>query len=70
MLSVGTNVLSWNELQTCMFEIANLINTPPIGLKLRFDPSLGIYLCPNDFLLGRTGVKVPSGLWDESDNPR
>ena len=70
MMSVGTNILSWSELQTCMFEIANLLNGRPIGLKPGYDPSLGIYLCPNDLLLGRTGIKVPSGLWDESDNPR
>ena len=56
MMSVGTNILSWSELQTCMFEIANLLNGRPIGLKPGFDPSLGIYLCPNDLLLGRTGV--------------
>ncbi|XP_066941064.1 uncharacterized protein [Macrobrachium rosenbergii] len=64
-MSVGTNIL-----QTCMFEIANLMNSRPIGLKPGFDPSLGIYLCPNDLLLGHTGVQVPSGLWDESNNPR
>ena len=70
VMSVGTDILSWSELQTCMFEIANLINSRPIGLKPGFDPTLGIYLCPNDLLLGRTGVKAPDGLWDESDNPR
>ncbi|XP_064120900.1 uncharacterized protein LOC135225560 [Macrobrachium nipponense] len=70
MMAVGTNILSWSELQTCMFEIANLMNSRPIGLKPGFNPSLGIYLCPNDLLLGHTGVRVPSGLWDESNNPR
>ena len=46
MMSVGTNILSWSELQTCMFEIANLLNGRPIGLKPVFDPSLGLYLLP------------------------
>ncbi|XP_068203602.1 uncharacterized protein [Palaemon carinicauda] len=70
MTSVGTNILSWSELQTFMFEIANLMNSHPTGFNPGFDPSLGIYLCPKDLLLGHTGVRVPSGLWNESNNPR
>lgn len=60
-ISVGENVLSFGELQTVLFEVANLLNERPIGMKPGYDLNLGAYLCPNDLLLGRASNRVPSG---------
>lgn len=61
VIVVGENVLSFGELQTVLFEVANLLNERPIGLKPGYDIHLGAYLCRNDLLLGRASNKVPSG---------
>ena len=66
-LAVGSNILTFAELQTVFFEIANLMNERPIGIKNN-DPNNGTYLCPNDLLLGRSSGRVPSGILDESCN--
>lgn len=63
-ISVGENVLSYGELQTVMFEIANLINERPIGMKPGCDIDRGSYLSPNDLLLGRSRADAPQGAWD------
>ena len=60
--SIGHNVLTFSELQTVLFEIANLLNERPIGVKSN-DPSEH-YLRPNDLLLGRASVGVPMGEFD------
>ena len=57
---VGESVLSFSELQTVMFEAAQLINQRPIGL-LPGSPDEGTYLCPNDLLLGRATPNIPQG---------
>ncbi|KAK3881885.1 hypothetical protein Pcinc_013710 [Petrolisthes cinctipes] len=61
VIAVGECVLSFGELQTVLFEVANLLNERPIGLKPGYDIDMGAYLCPNDLLLGRSSNKVPSG---------
>lgn len=43
-ISIGNKVLSYADLQTVMFEIANLINQRPIGIKPGSDLDLGSYL--------------------------
>ncbi|XP_068240885.1 uncharacterized protein [Palaemon carinicauda] len=58
---IGTTILTFSDLQTTIFEIANLMNERPIGLKPSMDVELGTYLCSNDLLLGRASNKVPSG---------
>ena len=68
LMSVGTNVLTFNELLTALYEIANLLNERPIGIKPGNEISLGTYLCPNDLILGRNNKRVPKGIFDESDN--
>lgn len=60
-IAVGENILSFGELQTVLYEVANILNEWPIGLKPGYDISLGTYLCPNDLLLGRASSRVPSG---------
>ncbi|PFX25807.1 hypothetical protein AWC38_SpisGene9564 [Stylophora pistillata] len=52
--SVGENALTFSELQSVLFEIANLLNERPIG-RHPTSPEDGTYLCPNDLLLGTDG---------------
>jgi hypothetical protein len=40
---------TFSELQTVMFEVANLLNERPIGTK-ETDHNEGSYLCPNDLI--------------------
>ena len=63
--SIGTNVLSFNELLTVVFEIAGLLNSRPIGVK----PTelLEDYICPNDLLMGRASKDVPVGEFDQGE---
>lgn len=50
--AIGKQVLTPLELQTCLIEVANLVNQHSIG-QIPSDPNDGSYLCPNDMLLGR-----------------
>ena len=61
--AVGTQILSYSELQTVMFECAELVNKRPIG-RTPSDPDDESYLCPNDLLLGRSTNKIPQGDFD------
>ena len=65
--SVGENALTFSELQTVLFEIANLLNERPIG-RHPTSPEDGAYLCPNDLLLGRATSRIPNGPFDENAN--
>ena len=58
--AIHESILTFSELQTVLFEIANLINERPIG-RHPTSPDDGTYLCPNDLLLGRSTARVPSG---------
>ena len=66
---IGESILTFSELQTTLFEIANLINERPIG-RHPTSPDDGSYLCPNHLLLGRSTPRVPSGPFKETTNPR
>ena len=57
-------MLTFGELQTAFFNVANLMNGRPIGVKPGFDLELGSYLCPNDLLLGRSSGECPKGMYD------
>ena len=59
--------VSFVELQTIVFEVGNLTNERPIGIK-PVTYSEHTYLCPNDLILGRASQRVPPGPWDESKN--
>ena len=67
--AIGESILTFSELQTVLFEVANLINERPIGRHLR-SPEDDSYLCPNYLLLGRSTTRVPSGPFKESTNLR
>ena len=65
--AIGSQCLSFSELQTVLFEVAHLLNERPIG-RHPTDPSDGTYLCPNDLLLGRATTRVPAGPFKEQTN--
>ncbi|XP_063603426.1 uncharacterized protein LOC134779294 [Penaeus indicus] len=70
-VSIGDSILTFGELQTALFCIANLMNERPIGLKPGFSLELGSYLCPNDLLLGRSSCHCPIGLYEiDGDHKR
>ena len=56
--TVGAQKLSYNEMQTFIFEVGNLLNERPMG-KIPSSDHDGSYLSPNDCLLGRTSIKAP-----------
>ena len=58
--AVGDQVLSFVELQTTMFESAQLVNQRPIGRHPTSSDD-GVYLCQNDLLLGRSTSDIPQG---------
>ena len=67
--AVSDHVMTFSELQTVCFEVANLVNERPIG-RHPTSPDDGTYLCPNDLLLGRATSRVPSRPFREPSNPR
>ena len=67
--AIHESILTFSELQTVLFEIANLINERPIG-RHPTSPDDGTYLCPNDLLLGRSTARVPSGPFKFTYNPQ
>ncbi|XP_063591692.1 uncharacterized protein LOC134768817 [Penaeus indicus] len=67
---IGSTLMTYSGLQTIFFEIANLMNERPIGLKPGMDLELGTYLCPNDLLLGRASNHAPCGPWKDSFNTK
>ena len=61
---IGSQCLSFSEMQTVLVEIANLLNKRPIG-KHPTNPNDGHYLSPNELLLERASARVPSGPFKE-----
>ena len=62
-------LVTFSEMQTILYESANIINERPIGTT----PTIvhdGSYICPNDILLGRSSNKVPSGDFSYTTNSR
>ena len=49
-----------------LYEIANIINSRPIGVVTGSDPEQPQPLTPNDLLLGRASGEVPQGPFDNS----
>ena len=65
-LPVGPHTFSSGELQMILFEIANIINSRPIGIVTGRDPEDAKPLTPNDLLLGRSTGEVPQGPFDSN----
>ena len=53
-----------------VYEVANLLNSRPIGIKPGYHVELGVYLCPNDFLLGHNSMGVPPGTLCNDVSPK
>ena len=66
-ISIGTQVYTFTEMQTILFETASLVNERPIG---RHPTSVedGTYLSPNDLLLGHSTNKVPDGTYNTASS--
>ena len=66
-VGIGNQAFSYVEFQTIMYEVAQIVNQPPIG-RHPAKPEEVSYLCPNDLLLGRNTNRVPQGPFEESCN--
>ena len=62
--AIGDQIMRFSELQTVMFEVAQIVNQRPIG-RHPTSAEDGSYLCPNDLLLGRSSAKIPQGPFQE-----
>ena len=62
-ISVGSNRLTPLELQTVLFEVANLSNERPIGVN-KTPTADGFFevLTPNSLLIGRSSNEVPDDI--------
>ena len=59
-VTIGDQIFTFSELQTVMYEVAQLVNQRPIGRKPS-NPQECAYLCPNDLILGRSSTHIPQG---------
>ena len=68
MKSIGSQVLTLNELNTLLAETAQLVNERPIGMKPneQVDSS---YLSPNSLLLGKNSDRICAGPFLQPDQP-
>ena len=62
--TIGNHVCTAMELQTVLFEIANIINSRPLGIISGSDPSNPIPITPNGLLTGDNANDVPQGPFD------
>ena len=60
-------IMSPLELQTAMYQAAQLVNQRPIGRHPK-KPEEGTYLTPNDLLLGRSSPDIPQGPYKERNS--
>ena len=57
MRSIGSQVLTFNELNTLLAETAQLVNERPIGMKPNEQVD-SCYLSPNSLLLGKNSERI------------
>ena len=58
--AVGEQIMTFSELQTVMYEAAQIVNQRPIGTRPD-SPEHSTYLSPNDLILGRSSSHAPQG---------
>ena len=63
VITIGNQIVSFNELQTFLFESANLVNERPIGKTPKSFEDRS-YLSSNDLLFGRSSINAPQGNFD------
>ena len=66
---IGANVLTFSSLQMVFYEVADLLNSRPIGIISRSDPTQPTAITPNHLLLGRSTSEVVIGSFDNDRNP-
>ena len=66
-VAIGGQILTFPEMQTVLYEAANLLNERPIG-RHPTSPEDGTYLSPNDLLLGRSTNKIAGGPFSNITN--
>ncbi|XP_068247848.1 uncharacterized protein [Palaemon carinicauda] len=62
LIAIGDSKLTFGEMKTVLFEVGDLLNSTPIGIKPGSDCELGSYLCPNDLILGRASSKIQADM--------
>ena len=65
---VMNNVLTFSQLQMILFEIANIMNSRPLGVISGSDPECPSPITPNDLILGRASSEVPQGPFDLNES--
>ena len=68
-VTVGEQVLTWNEMSTVFSEVECLVNSLPLGYPSN-DANDIQPLTPNHFILGRATAEVPQGPFREVKNCR
>ena len=64
MHAIGANILTQHELQLAFFEIANILNSRPLGVIDGSDPEDPKPITPNGIIFGQDTVQVPKGPFD------
>ena len=65
---IGSNVHTFSGLQMVFFEVANIVNSRPIGIISGSDPSCPDPITPNHLILGRSTPDVATGPFDDTLN--
>ena len=61
---IGSNVLSFSGLQMVFYEVADVINSRPIGVVSGSDPTQPEAITPNHLILGRSTSEIVTGSVD------
>jgi transposase InsO family protein len=61
---IAGNVLTPLQLQTVLYECANILNTRPISIVSGSDPDCPAPITPNHLIIGRASTDVPQGPFD------
>jgi hypothetical protein len=68
-VTVGEQILSWNEMATVFAEVKSIVNSRPLTY-MSDDPNDLRPLTPNHLLLGRASPDIPHGPYEDTNNSR